>query len=118
MSQSNQYRTYLTSLEWRARRRRILKAWRNRCALFPWMPADHCHHLTYRNLRHEFFWIDCLPLSKFAHDMIHTRITIGGVAIEPFFPKRQPNAFRRRAFNVVWRVWSLVSLILVWVLRV
>ncbi len=118
MSQSNQYREYITSPRWYAKRRRILKIWRNRCALFPWMPAEHCHHLTYQNLERESAWVDCLPVSKFAHDAIHARIQIGRIVIEPFFPKRQPKSFRRQAFNGVWRVWSLVSLVLVWVFRV
>ena len=112
---SRSYRAYIRSADWYARRRFILKIWRNRCALFPWLKAGECHHLTYQHLEHETAWVDCIPLSKAAHGIIHVRIPLGRTVFEPFFPKRKPRSIRRRWFNLLWRVWSLGSLILIWV---
>lgn len=97
---SRSYRSYIRSADWYARRRAILKIWRNRCALFPWMAADECHHLTYRNLTREVPWRDCLPLSKFAHQLVHHPI---------LWQSRKPKSFRRRGVNLVLRTCALVS---------
>lgn len=107
-TQSRTYKSYIRSADWYARRRNILKVWRNRCALFPWLKADECHHLTYQNLQHERAWVDCIPLSKTAHWLVHLPL---------FWPRRKPRSIRRRGSGLLWRVWSLGTLILLWVGR-
>jgi len=105
---SRAYKSYILSSDWYARRRAVLKIWRNRCALFPWLKADECHHLTYRNLTREIPWRDCLPLSKAAHRLVHHPV---------IWQSRKPHSIRRRGFNLLWRGWSLVTWVIVRVLR-
>jgi len=49
------YKTYITSNEWRSKHKDFLKASHYRCAFFPWVKIGkkHCynvHHMNYKNL--------------------------------------------------------------------
>lgn len=71
---SNKYKTYIISDEWRAKSRNVRDLTNNHCVLFPWMKANHAHHLTYQNMENEIPVRDIIPLSKTAHSIVHWRI--------------------------------------------
>jgi len=88
--QSRAYIQYLNSPTWRNKSRWVrsltrpfwlLKNARGRCCLFPLLPAQKTHHLTYYFILNlgwdEFgfeqaFW-HLVPLSKVAHDLVGTK---------------------------------------------
>ena len=70
----NQYLYYINSTEWKQKSRNIQKMTKNRCIVFPWLRSNHTHHLTYRNLKHEIAIRDCVPVSKFAHKILHLKL--------------------------------------------
>ena len=74
MAHSNLYKTYIFSKEWRVKCKKFHSLTKNRCCLFPWLKSAHIHHLTYKHLTNERFIIDCVPLSKPAHKLIHLKI--------------------------------------------
>jgi hypothetical protein len=41
-----------------------------RDALFPWLPAHHAEHLTYKNLGHEWPIRDIVPLNRDVHKFL------------------------------------------------
>lgn len=67
--------------------------------MFPWLSANVSHHLTYENLESEKYIRDCIPLSNFAHGLIHTN------PIGKFFWKDRLG--RRRWMNAVLRVMAI-----------
>lgn len=71
MSHSPEYTRYLQSPEWRAKSNYALAFTGNRCIIFPWLRARHCHHMSYRNFKHEQIWRDTVPLSRTAHSLVH-----------------------------------------------
>lgn len=73
-STMNQYQYYINSPEWKQKSKRIQKMTKNRCVVFPWLRSNHTHHLTYRNLKHEIAIRDCVPVSRFAHKILHIKI--------------------------------------------
>jgi len=68
--------------------------------MFPWMEAQVSHHLTYTHLKSEKYIRDCIPLSRFAHGLIHE------TAIGKFFWKDRLG--RRRVMNFVLRLMAIV----------
>lgn len=98
------YHAYIRSTPWYARRRKAFKLWKGRCALLPWLKAENYHHLTYDNLGSEWPIRDCIPLSRFAHRVVHCRF---------FWVKRKKLSFRRVFWGRVWRCWATITLILV-----
>jgi len=74
------YRSYISSREWRAKHKQWLKAANYRCAMFPWVRVGQLpkgkyhryaiHHMHYNSLGRERYWFDVLPLCPFAHDGI------------------------------------------------
>jgi hypothetical protein len=71
---SNYYQQYIHSNEWYKKTKKIKKAMLNRCVMFPLFKSSHVHHLTYKRLGREHLIIDCIPLSKFAHWIIHIKL--------------------------------------------
>lgn len=68
----NDYYTYINSPEWHRKSKAFQRVMFNRCAVFPFLKSHDAHHMTYRNLKHEIFLRDCVPLSKFVHrDIVH-----------------------------------------------
>ena len=89
---SNPYRDRIQSQQWRQFSRACHDAVGGRCCLFPWLRAERqsVHHLNYTcyreprlgkkafRLGREWFWIDALPLSHFAHHhIIHGLLSLG-----------------------------------------
>jgi hypothetical protein len=71
MSRSPQYYAYITSDEWREKCKRCHGLTKQHCIVFPWLKSRNVHHLTYRNFQKEIPLRDTVPLSKFAHGIIH-----------------------------------------------
>lgn len=97
---SEKYNTYIRSNVWYAKSARFKAAAGGRCVMFPWMAAQVSHHLTYDNLHDEKFIRDCIPLSRFAHSLIHEN------SIGKYFWKDK--LVRRRLMNFVLRVMAIV----------
>lgn len=97
------YHAYIRSTPWYKRRREAFKLWKGRCALLPFLKAENYHHLTYDNLGHEYPIRDCIPLSRFAHWLVHRKC---------FWAKRKKFSFRRVFWGRVWRHWATITLIL------
>lgn len=70
MGFSPEYVNYKNSAEWRALSLRIKGYTGWRCSLKPWHRATDSHHLTYRNMGHELFVRDCIPLCRNCHNSI------------------------------------------------
>ena len=68
---SANYVNYMQSAAWRLHARSCLRLTRGRCALIPLLPAIEAHHLHYGHLRSEWVIIDTVPLSRFAHSLVH-----------------------------------------------
>lgn len=68
---SNEYFSYINSPEWKGKSRFFRSLTNNRCSIFPWLKATDAHHLTYDNLRDEYYIKDCIPVSRFVHNIIH-----------------------------------------------
>ena len=116
------YRNYLNSPTWKNKSRwvrSLTRPWwlpknaRGRCCLFPFLPAQQTHHLTYYlilNIGWNWFGFEVacvhlVPLSKFAHDLVG----------HPFLWK-QPvrffaNTYLRLSFLLLWTIckplWSI-----------
>lgn len=71
MSRSPTYYLYINSPEWKARSKRCQALTKNHCVIFFWAKSRHCHHMTYRNFQKEIALRDTVPLSKFAHWIVH-----------------------------------------------
>ncbi|HYX18318.1 MAG TPA: hypothetical protein VE944_28925 [Nostoc sp.] len=71
MSRSPQYYVYINSDEWREKCKRCHGLTKHHCVVFPWAKSRNVHHLTYRNFQKEIPLCDTVPLSKFAHWIIH-----------------------------------------------
>jgi hypothetical protein len=119
---SNAYINYLNSSTWKNKSkwiRSLTRAWwlplnaRGRCCLFPFLPAQQTHHLTYYlvgNIGWNWFGFEqpgwhLVPLSKFGHELVSTR-----------FLWQQPvrffvNTYLRLSFLVLWTIckplWSV-----------
>ncbi|NET11405.1 MAG: hypothetical protein F6K08_00050 [Okeania sp. SIO1H6] len=67
------YHEYINSYEWKNKGRIFLKKVGRRCQIFPWIKLKkyNIHHCTYKNLGNERWNIDCIVLSKTAHNLIH-----------------------------------------------
>lgn len=98
------YHAYIKSPAWYARRRKAFRLWKGRCALFPWLKARDGHHLTYANLGHEWPLRDVLPLSRFAHRVVHCRL---------FWARGKPHSHRRVFWGLVWRCWAMIAWVVV-----
>lgn len=68
---ANEYLAYIMSSEWRKKSLNVQRMTQNHCILFPWLPSNHAHHLTYRNMKREMPVRDIIPLSKKAHSLVH-----------------------------------------------
>lgn len=68
---SNEYRAYINSEKWREKSKSCLAETGKVCCFFPFLTARHSHHMTYTNLKHEIPIRDIVPVSKFAHWIIH-----------------------------------------------
>jgi hypothetical protein len=69
------YRSYITSTEWRSKHKDFLKDSHYRCAFFPWVKVGkkhryNVHHMNYENLGSERLWVDVICLCPFAHSFI------------------------------------------------
>ena len=72
MTRSIEYYNHINSPEWRKRSRVIRARSGDRCCLFPWKRAVEAHHMVYTpGFKHERYGIECVPLSKEAHDWVH-----------------------------------------------
>ena len=101
---SPEYYEYINSKKWKGRSRFYQFITAGRCSIFPWLPANCSHHLTYDNLYKEVYWRDCIPLSNAVHQWIH----FGKVGAYYW----QDQHGRRRKMNAVLRtVAALVTLV-------
>jgi hypothetical protein len=96
---SNKYNSYIRSSNWYGKSAQFKAATGGRCALFPWLTANVSHHLTYDNLESERYIRDCIPLSNFAHSLIHEN------PIGKFFWKDRLG--RRRWMNAFLRLVAI-----------
>ena len=122
MKESNQYIKYIKSNTWKKKSRWVrglTKPWwlskkaKGRCCLFPFLPAEETHHLTYfflLNFGWDWFGFEqpiwhLVPLSKFAHRIVS----------KSFF-WQQPvrflvNTYLRFSFLLLWTIckpwWSI-----------
>ena len=119
---SREYIQYLNSPTWREKSRWVRsltrpfwlpKKSRGRCVLFPWLPAQQTHHLTYYfilNLGWNEFGFEqpvwhLIPLSKVAHDLVGSKL-LWKQPIRFFV-----NTYLRLAFLILWTLfkplWSI-----------
>jgi hypothetical protein len=68
---ADRYESHLRSAAWQVHARSCLALTGRRCVLFPFLWAQECHHLHYRNLGREVPVLDTVPLSWAAHQIIH-----------------------------------------------
>ena len=118
------YRSYITSTQWRSKHKDFLKASHYRCAFFPWVKVGkkhryNVHHMNYKNLGSERLWVDVVCLSPFAHSFIIHGLLSGFK--RPSQQRSYPNTAQRLAhcwccIPVAIRV-ALVVLILVNLVR-
>lgn len=66
------YQDYLNSPEWKKKTKLARESTHYRCTLFPFLKADLTHHLTYDNVEYEWIWRDIVPLSSYAHGLVHS----------------------------------------------
>ena len=71
MGHSRGYSEYIRSDIWRSKSTGCMALAGYRCCLFPWLRSRHCHHLTYRNFKHETPCRDTVGLSVTAHKIVH-----------------------------------------------
>ena len=71
MGHSQQYIQYIRSKKWRDFCNYVHATTGHHCVLFPWLKSNHVHHLHYANLEKEVIVFDVVPLSRFAHSIIH-----------------------------------------------
>ncbi|HEY9299895.1 MAG TPA: hypothetical protein VIQ31_26735, partial [Phormidium sp.] len=69
------YKTYITSPEWRDKHKDFLKRSHYRCAFFPFIKVGkksryNVHHMNCDNQGDEQLWADVVCLSPFAHSFI------------------------------------------------
>jgi hypothetical protein len=64
---SPEYRQYINSDRWADRSEWIRRCTLNRDGLIPLLKAHHTDHITYRNMGHELFLRDCVPLHSVTH---------------------------------------------------
>lgn len=97
MGHSPEYKMYITSADWYAKSKSCQRLTKGYCVLFPWRKSRHCHHMTYKNFKHERPLRDTVPLCKTAHSIIHWKVFWKS----PLRP---------------WINWMLRFLMVVWVL--
>ena len=98
------YRTYITSSEWRDKHKEFLKRSHHRCS-FTLLPAGktikgkyfgyNCHHMNYENLGDETLWVDVIVVCPFVHNFILHGLLSG--FRRPSQQKNYPNAAQRLA---------------------
>jgi hypothetical protein len=71
---SPEYREYMQSFVWHEKSNKCKNATKRICVLFPWLKANHSHHLTYKNFKKEVIVRDIVPLSKVAHKIVHIEL--------------------------------------------
>ena len=64
---SNELIKHMNSDAWRRRSRFFRNVMLNRDCVFPFLKSQDAHHMTYRNLKHEIFLRDVVPLNKKFH---------------------------------------------------
>lgn len=94
------YRSYITSNEWRSKHKDFLKSSHYRCAFFPWVKVGkkrryNVHHMNYENLGSERLWVDVICLCPFVHSFIIHGLLSGFK--RPSQQKRYPNTAQRLA---------------------
>lgn len=100
----NHYQAYIRSPKWRIKSRTAIKLWGGRCALFPFLKANHTHHLSYVNLTNEWYFFDIIPVNEWIHFKIcHSRI---------FWKKRKKHSKRRWIGANLFRIIALTNIIL------
>lgn len=98
------YRTYITSSEWRGKHKGFLKRSHHRCS-FSLLPIGKTikgkyfgyaiHHMNYDNLGDEQLWIDVIALHPFIHRWIIHGLLSGFK--RPSQQKNYPNTAQRLA---------------------
>lgn len=73
----NRYIEYINSDKWKQKSRVFRGVMLNRCSVFPFLISNDAHHMTYRNLEHEIFLRDVVPLSKGVHSLVHKVARLG-----------------------------------------
>lgn len=111
------YHAYLASPEWHRKASKIQRIMFKRCAVLPFLKSSDTHHMTYRNLEHEMFLRDCVPLSKFIHrDIVHP--------VSRLFHRKHDIKWIRFCFNwlllrpscLFWFIWLGLTLLFIQIL--
>jgi hypothetical protein len=111
---SSEYKRYLASSEWAAKRRECFTAWHWKCCVcdHDWKKVKgvclQAHHLTYKNLGHEDIWIDLRPLCSTHHPKGH--LSLEGIRLSRsayVWRKRTKWLFRMLTKGMVW-LWRRV----------
>lgn len=94
------YKTYITSQEWRSKHKDFLKDSHHRCAFFPFIKVGkkaryNVHHMNYKNLGSERLWTDVVCLCPFAHTFIIHGVLSG--FRRPSQQKNYPNTAQKIA---------------------
>lgn len=97
---SKEYFEYINSRIWKDKSASFQSKTAGRCSLLPWLRANDSHHLTYDNFKNESFLRDCIPVSRFAHNLIH-KSPIGSYFWNDI-------RWRRRWMNFFLRVIAIV----------
>ena len=95
------YKEYIKSSEWRAKTANYQRRSGGRCVLLPWLFSNSSHHLSYRNLGHEEYIRDCIPISNVAHQWIHFS------SIGSWFWDKDKARLRRSLMNFVLRLMAI-----------
>lgn len=111
--QSENYQSYIRSRDWYSKSANFQSRTGNRCALFPWLTATDAHHLTYKNLGNEMYVRDCVPLSRYAHNLIHNSMLSvllwQGKGKKGTAPLRTPFNYILRACTIVISLYAIVA---------
>lgn len=104
------YKSYITSQEWRLKHPIFLKKAGYRCSMFPWLKVGrgrryNCHHMHYRNLGDERYRRDIICLSPFAHNVIIHGLASGFK--RPSQQKNYPNTAQK-----ILHLWCVLPIVL------
>lgn len=116
---SNEYDEYMNSAEWHRKSRFFQNVLQNRDCVFPLLPSQDAHHLTYQNLEHEAFLRDAVPLNKTFHlKFLHPFMRLWHKKCDIPFMRFWVNWLILRPSCAFWFVWltaiALIAKIVGW----
>ena len=91
------YKGYIHSPQWRQKLPHFHSFLCGQDCIFPWVKANHIHHLTYARLGREIFIIDVVPLHKITHAIV-------GIFDHAPFLIKFPIDMALRAVTLFWSI--------------